>query len=133
VRYPGLTHDQALKIRDFAGNQLEKDYDFKYGLFRQAAFRLEMKVAEQVAKIVCRGVGNPMIYRHLMESFRNKLAIINLGTGTNDKWFCSELVLAAYAAAGAPLTAIRPHWVAPVEILNLQKSGDLEYVGHLKI
>ena len=66
------------------------------------------------------------------EAMRTGLAFVNLGTKTNDKWFCSELVLAGYAAADVPLTKNPPHWTAPGEIIPLISNGNLQYVGHLK-
>jgi hypothetical protein len=121
VRYPGLTGDQALKIRDFAGKQLNKNYDFGDGVFIQAKFRIGLKLGQMICPEV-----DPQL-------FHEALAKIQLGTKTNDEWFCSELVLAAYGAAGVPLTRNSSHWTAPGEILNLQSRGDLEYLGHLKI
>jgi hypothetical protein len=59
-------------------------------------------------------------------------AHITLGTQTNDKWFCSELVLASFVEAGVPLTKTPPSWTAPGDIIPLASNGILEYVGHLK-
>ncbi|MGA7368135.1 MAG: hypothetical protein WBX01_03330 [Nitrososphaeraceae archaeon] len=52
---------------------------------------------------------------------------------TNDKWFCSELILASYAAAaGVPLTSTPPSWTSPGDLIPLISNGNLEYVGHLR-
>ena len=110
VRYPGLTNEQALKIRDYADHQLGKPYDYRYGVVGQALFRLDL---------VC---GFPM----------EQVGRVNLGTGTNDKWFCSELVIASFAAADVPLTKTPPSWTSPGDIVPLVLNGNLEYVGHLK-
>jgi hypothetical protein len=111
VRYQGLTSEQASKIIDFASQQLGKPYDFRYGVFGQALFRLDL---------AC-GVSPVMA------------GVINLGTSTNDKWFCFELVCASFDAAGVPLTETPPSWTAPGDIIPLVSNGPLEYVGHLKM
>ena len=111
-RYPGLTSDQALKIRDFAGQQLGKPYNY-WGIVRQGLFRLDL---------LC---GTPGLSPEQVRS-------VDLGTGTNDKFFCSQLVIAAYAAAGVPLTSTPPTWTAPGDIIPLTLNGPLEYVGHIK-
>ena len=100
--------------------QLDKKYDLKYGVSKQAWFRAGLMLGQRICPDV-----DP-------ELFKEALAKIQLGTQTNDKWFCSELVLDAYDAARVPLTRNSPHWTSPGEILNLQSSGDLEYIGHLK-
>ena len=94
ARYPGLTQDQALQIRDFAGKQLDKKYD-GWGIVKQALFRLDL----------------------LCGFSTEQAAAVNLGTRTNDSWFCSELVIASFAAAGVPLTTTPPHWTAPGDIV----------------
>jgi uncharacterized protein YycO len=37
------------------------------------------------------------------------------------RWFCSELVAAAYRAAGFPLTDAQPCYVSPVDLINGQR------------
>ncbi len=49
-----------------------------------------------------------------------------------DRFFCSELVLAAYHHGGVPLTRTPPAWSSPDDVARLRLSGVLEYVGHLK-
>lgn len=51
----------------------------------------------------------------------------------NDRWYCSELILAAYKEAGAPLTATESTWQAPQDLIQLRLIDDLDYVGHLKL
>ena len=57
---------------------------------------------------------------------------VNIGTGTNDKWFCSEFVIACYCAGGVSLTLNPPSWVTPQGIVEIKLNGMLGYVGHLK-
>jgi len=76
---------------------LGKQYDY-WGAVRQALYRFDL---------LC---GFPGMTN-------TQLARINLGTGTNDKFFCSQLVIAAYAAAGVPLTSTPPNWTSPGDIV----------------
>ena len=57
---------------------------------------------------------------------------VNLGVADNDRFFCSELVLKAYEAAGVPLTTTPPHYNDPGSVAELMQNGILAYVGHLK-
>jgi hypothetical protein len=52
---------------------------------------------------------------------------VNLGTGEHQRFFCSELILAAYAAAGITLspTALDPNGVVELTWFD-------QYQGHLK-
>jgi uncharacterized protein YycO len=119
VRKRGLTLEQRQRIRDFAGRQLEKKYDF-IGIVRQALFRLDDFA-------FCRRLQEPD-----RSECRAYVGRVNLGTSTNDTFFCSELILAAYADVGLPLTNTLPHWTSPGEIAELQLNDNLDYVGHLK-
>jgi hypothetical protein len=57
-----------------------------------------------------------------------------LRVGTNDEntFFCSELVLDAFARAGLSMSTLEPSWSSPGEIAELRFNGLLDYVGHLK-
>jgi len=120
VRLQGLTPQGALQVRDFAGQQVSKPYDYFYGTVKQALFRLDFLV------FCSAKTGDDR------EACRQWAGRVNLGTGTNDQWFCSELVMASYAAAGAPLTASPVSWIAPGDIADMTLAGSLGYVGHLK-
>lgn len=48
-----------------------------------------------------------------------------------DKFFCSELILAAYEYAGTPLTDSGAACGSPDSILQAHFSNTLDYVGHL--
>ena len=70
------------------------------------------------------------------------IATVQLGAGgNNDRFFCSQFVLEAYAQAGLPITDADPRWISPADILHMRE-GDvpsmkihqpLVYVGHLKL
>jgi len=114
-RHPMITEMQALRARDFAGHQIGKAYD-SLGIVGQAGFQLDRRVFCLNGNIECiRRVG------------RNNMRIQQ-----TDKFFCSELVWAAFQKAGIPLTATPPSWNSPDDIPNLWMRGNINYVGHLK-
>jgi N-acetylmuramoyl-L-alanine amidase len=117
-RYPGITQEQQLMVRDFAGQQLEKHYNY-VGIVRQALFQVERTNCDALPD-------------DLAGVCRSWVGGIVLGPGNNDTFFCSQLVLAAYASAGIPLTSTPPVWGSPEDIAELRLSGQLAYVGHLK-
>ncbi len=57
---------------------------------------------------------------------------IRVGTDDDSTYFCSELVLAALASAGLELAGANPSWSSPQQIVELNHTGLLDYVGHLK-
>lgn len=117
-RYPGITQQQQLMVRDFAGQQLDKPYNY-VGIVRQALFQVERSNCDALPD-------------DLAGVCRNWVGKIVLGSGNDDTFFCSQLVLAAYASAGIPLTPTPPVWGSPEDIVELRLSGQLAYVGHLK-
>jgi uncharacterized protein YycO len=118
-RYPGLTDGQRRQIVDFAASKVGQSYD-RWGIVRQALFQLDNWVW-------CRDRQGED-----RERCRNWAGRINLGTGTNDAFFCSELVVAAFQSAGVPLTSTPPHWTSPEDLAEMRLSNRLGYVGHLK-
>ncbi|MEM9820554.1 MAG: YiiX/YebB-like N1pC/P60 family cysteine hydrolase [Bacteroidota bacterium] len=68
----------------------------------------------------------------LRDKCRNFAGRIFLGTESNDEFYCSELVFAAYEAAGLKLTNTSPQWTSPEDLVQLNYNGTLRYVGHLK-
>ncbi len=118
-RHPVLTPEQALRVRDYAGQQLGKPFNF-VGILRQAGFQLDRRT-------FCNGKTGDEYDQCVRWVGR-----VNLGTATNDRFFCSELVLKAYESAGIPLTTTPPNYNSPGEIPELLQNGTLTYVGHLK-
>jgi hypothetical protein len=118
-RRPGLTEIQRQQIADAAAAHLDKDYDY-VGIVRQAAFQLHSRACD-------------MLPAAAQQSCRQWVGRIDLGTGQNDTFFCSALVIAAYEAAALPLTTTPPHWASPQDVAELAfRQGVLAYVGHLK-
>jgi hypothetical protein len=118
-RAPDLDETGRLVVADKVAAYIGKSYDF-YGVFNQARFQVHSTVCDLLpdgAKDLC----------------RTGWRIVDLGSDHNDRFFCSEMILAAYDAAGVPLTTTPPHWNSPEDLAQLSfKAGVLQYVGHLK-
>lgn len=120
-RYPELPPNKGLQIRDFAGHQIGRSYNY-WGIVQQAGFQIDRRA-------ICNRFSDPAVRARCV----NWVGRVNLGTGSNDTFFCSELVLAAYRAAGVPLTSTPPHWSSPDDLARLRLSRRLGYVGHLLV
>lgn len=118
-RVPDLTSDEGLRVRDFVGKQIGLPYN-RMGIVRQAAFQLDRAV-------FCHGKTGDDYTRCV-----NWVGRVDMGTPDNSSFFCSELVLAAFADAGVPLVTTPPGWGSPGDIADLRLDGRLAYVGHLK-
>ncbi|MGY1705710.1 papain-like cysteine protease family protein [Geodermatophilus sp. SYSU D00697] len=118
-RHPGLTPDLALQVRDFVGTKIGQPYD-RWLILDHARFRMPARICEELYEGEQR------------RQCRERVGRVYLGTATNDEFICSELVAAAFASAGLPLTTEPPHWVTPEDLARMRFSGHLEYVGHLK-
>jgi len=118
-RVPGLTPVQKQQVADAAGQQIGKPYNF-LGVARQAAFQIDQRLCERLPN-------------GLSDRCRAFVGRIDLGTADNASFFCSQLILDAYAAAGAALTSEPAHWASPEDIADLRFDfARLRYVGHLK-
>ncbi len=127
-RHPNLLREHGEKIRGFALQKVGRPYDH-LGIMLQAPFTLERRICEL-----------PLVPEIIRNACLQGIATIQLGTPSNDRFFCSQLVLEAYRQAGLPLTAADPRWISPADILHMRE-GDvpsmsihqpLAYVGHLK-
>lgn len=58
-------------------------------------------------------------------------ARLRVGTNDDGAFFCSELVLEAYASAGLTFVNTDPSWSSPGQIVELHHNGLFDYVGHL--
>lgn len=118
-RHPELSSEQARRVRDYARMQIGKSFNW-IGVVKQAGFKLDQKT-------YCSGKSGEDLDRCI--GWAGK---VNLGTATNDRFYCSELVLRAYQEAGLPLTTSPPNYSNPGDIPQLQQKGALAYVGHIK-
>ena len=127
-RHPGVRAEHAETMRSFARAQAGKKYNM-VGIVLQAPFTLQRQYCEL-----------PLVPGLVRDACIRGLAAIQLGVARNDRFFCSQFVLAAYQEAKLPLTSADPLLVSPADLLHMRE-GDvpsvrieqtLHYVGHLK-
>ena len=127
-RHPGVRADHAETMRSFAQAHAGKKYNV-LGVVLQAPFTLQRQYCEL-----------PLVPSLVRDACIRGLAAIQLGVARNDRFFCSQFVLAAYQEARLPLTTADPLLVSPADLLHMRE-GDvpsvrieqaLQYVGHLK-
>jgi len=116
-RFPNITDDQALRVRDFVGMNLGKPYSVP--LAAGAGLSYGIRNSKIVRGYVCLRAG-------ICTDAQIPTPV------ANDRFFCSQLVVAAYAHAGVPLVNIPPSHVAPADVPDLWMRKVLLYVGHLK-
>ncbi len=118
-RVPGLSDGDRQRVADEAARLLDSPYNF-VGIARQALFQIDRRICDALPDA-------------LAARCRRFAGRVNLGTADNRAFFCSQLVLEAYARAGHPLTTEPPHWATPADIAELRFDfARLRYVGHLK-
>ncbi len=127
-RHPGVRAEHADSMRSFAQSHSGKKYNV-VGIVLQAPFTLQRQYCEL-----------PLVPSLVRDACIRGLAAIQLGVARNDRFFCSQFVLAAYQQAKLPLTSADPLLVSPADLLHMRE-GDvpsvrieqaLHYVGHLK-
>lgn len=127
-RDPRVTSDEGSAIAAYALRQVGHRYDH-LGVVLQMPFTLERRACEL-----------PFVPNLVRDFCIRGIATIQLGSFSNDQFFCSQLVLEAYRQAGLPLTDAAPRWLSPRDILHMRE-GDvpsvkvrqsLVYIGHLK-
>ena len=128
-RHPGISAVHLPPMRSFVDKHVGQKYNF-LGIVLQAPFTLERRVCEL-----------PLVPGMVRDFCVRGIAAVQLGLGSQDKFFCSQFVLQAFNEAGLPLTDADPRMMSPVDLLNMRE-GDvsavkikqtLQYVGHLKV
>jgi Permuted papain-like amidase enzyme, YaeF/YiiX, C92 family len=128
-RHPGIQSANVPPMRSFVDQHVGQKYNFM-GIVLQAPFTLERRVCEL-----------PLVPSLVRDYCVRGVAAVQLGLGSQDKFFCSQFVLQAFNQAGLPLTDADPRLFAPTDLLNMRE-GDvssvkikqtLQYVGHLKM
>jgi hypothetical protein len=128
-RHPAILPTNMPPMRSFVDKHVGQKYNF-VGIVLQAPFTLERRVCEL-----------PLVPGLVRDFCVRGVAAVQLGLGSQDKFFCSQFVLQAFNQAGLPLTDADPRLFAPTDLLNMRE-GDvssvkvkqtLQYVGHLKI
>jgi cell wall-associated NlpC family hydrolase len=127
-RHPALDAQAAARVRSFALDKVGTRYSH-VGVMLHAPFSLQRRLCEL-----------PLVPSGVRDFCVRGVARIQLGASSNERFFCSQLVMEAYRQAGVPITTADPRWVSPADILHMRE-GDvpsisvvqpLTYLGHLK-
>lgn len=108
-RDPRVDADRAAQLVAFARAQVGHAYN--YGGVARAGYRILHPIAGRV-----------------LDAIRDRLGVDDASARS---FFCSELVFAAFEAAGIPLVAQRADASLPEDLVSLSQ-GSLNYVGHLR-
>jgi uncharacterized protein YycO len=128
LRYPGLTDAQAKRIVAYAKGRLGSGFNY-VGVTLQTPFVLGRRACEL-----------PLVPGVVRDACLRGLGALNPLAASEERLFCSQLVLEAYRHAGVPLADADPTILTPADILHMRE-GDvpsfriatpLRYVGHLK-
>ena len=120
-RHQYITPEKAGVIRDYLVKKRKEGAKFD----KQALIK---NLPVQMITSMC-----TMVAPGLRDKCRNFAGRIFLGTETNNEFYCSELVFAAYEKAGLKLSNTNPQWTSPEDLVQLNYNGTLRYVGHLKV
>jgi len=128
LRHPGLSEAQARRIVRYARDRMGNRFNY-VGVTLQIPVALGRRACEL-----------PLVPSVLRDACIRGLGALNPLASSQERLFCSQLVLEAYRHAGVPLAAADASLVSPADILHMRE-GDvpsfrigtpLRYVGHLK-
>ncbi len=134
LRKQDLTPAQSLSIRDYALAHFGERYNYK-GIVMFMPFMATRRVCEL-----------PLLDSPVRDRCLRMLAAVQLSAdmpedrAADDSFFCSQFVIAAFMAAGAPIFSGEAQWISPADLLHM-RTGDvtsyqipqkLSYIGHLK-
>jgi uncharacterized protein YycO len=128
-RHPEFAELHRAGMNGFVDKTVGQKYNY-VGIMLQAPFTIERRVCEL-----------PLVPGLVRDFCLRGVALVQLGLGRNDQFFCSQFVLEAYKSAGLPLTDADPRLINPGDLLHMRE-GDvpsvrihraLQYVGHLKL
>lgn len=114
-RHRQMTEARANSIISFAEQQISRGYDVT-GIIGQAGYQLDRWFLCNILEV---------------RNCESRAQAANLWMSSAGRFFCSELVAAAYRQAGVPLVAARSDSASPQTIVEVAASGDLQYVGHI--
>lgn len=114
-RFPGLSAEQAGKIRAYALQQVGTRFNFM-GVVLHAPFAIERKLCEM-----------PLVPAAVRDACIRSIGAVQFLPTTGRQFFCSQLVLQAYRQAGAPITDADPRLISPADILHMRE-GDVPSV-----
>ncbi len=128
LRYPGLSVEQARRIRAYAERKIGAGFNF-FGVTVQIPYSIGRRACEL-----------PLVAAALRDACIRAMGVLSQLAPRERQLFCSQLVLQSFLHAGVPLTDADPRIVSPADILHMRE-GDvpalgirksLVYVGHLK-
>jgi len=135
LRKQDLSPAQSLLIREYALAHLGEKYNYK-GIVMFTPFMATRRVCEL-----------PFPGTSARDGCLRALATVQLSaempgadSEASNSFFCSQFVISAFMAAGAPLFSGEAQWISPADLLHM-RNGDvasyqipqkLDYVGHLK-
>ncbi|MEM7374373.1 MAG: hypothetical protein AAF587_37610 [Bacteroidota bacterium] len=119
-RHQQMSPEKAAIIKDFLVQKRKEGVKFdRYAMIRNLPI--------QIITSICGA-----LLPSLRDKCRNFAGRIFLGTESNNEFYCSELVFAAFEAADVQLSNTDPQWTSPEDLVQLSFNGTLQYVGHLK-
>ena len=127
LRYPDLSADQVRSIGHHALQKLGAGFNY-------LGVTLHMPFA---VKRLCE---LPLIPSAVRDGCIRGIGVIHALSSSENRFFCSQLVLHSFRQAGVPITNADPRLVSPADILHMRE-GDvpsisankrLQFVGHLK-
>jgi hypothetical protein len=128
LRYPGLTAEQAAGIATYAMGKAGAGFNF-LGITLHVPFSITRRLCEL-----------PLVTLAIRDACIRSLGLMHYLSASENRLFCSQLVLQAYRSAGVPVTEADSRIISPADILHMRE-GDvssvsvakpLRYVGHLK-
>jgi hypothetical protein len=128
LRYPDLGRDDQLEILDYALQKTGARFSF-FG----ATLHLPFSVTRRVCEL-------PLIPGAVRDACLRGMGVLSYAAASDDRLFCSQLVMQAYRSAGVQVTDADPRLITPADILHMRE-GDvpsvrvrkpLRYVGYLR-
>ena len=128
LRYPDLSPEHADRIRDYALENLGAGFNFT-GVTLQIPFSIGRRACEL-----------PVLPLAMRDACIRSMGLIPQLAASNNRLFCSQLVLQAYLHAGVSITDHDSRVISPADILHMRKddvssvriSKPLQQIGHLK-
>ena len=128
LRYPELTAEQAALIGQYAVNKSGTGFNF-LGVSLHIPFSIGRRLCEL-----------PLVSLAVRDGCIRSMGVLHHLAASENRLFCSQLVLQAYRHAGVLVTDADPRLISPADILHMRE-GDvssvriprqLRYVGRLK-
>ncbi len=125
-RYPGLTDAQKSKVVSFLTNARGSSYNYDGTICAISPITIGSLNIVGLLTLDMPRVTTAIIYTDAMY-----LSGCHTPGSGRTKFFCSQLVILAYEAAGIRLTPKSSYRISPQDFVNIYDGGKLTYVGHL--